>query len=288
MKPQDALALLQDKIAAHGLSPLGWTGSLDSSASRFGLCRPSRKEISLSRTLVSLNSEKEVLDTILHEIAHALAVTETGENCGHDERWKAICRRIGARPERCYDASEVTTPDAPWVLVHRDTGEVLSHCQRRPQGDLSQLYLKGRKRETLGQLQVRANPALATQPLQYFDKQHALSIQQRILDTLLPLAKELGVTIQSQAIHFQKSEAKMDLQVSIIPEDGLSAEQREFNQLATLFGLSEADYERPLQSQDRTYFLIGFKLRNRKYPIIVRTSKGTRYKLPLEALQGLA
>lgn len=54
------------------------------------------KTIKLSRHLVSLNTDDEVRDTILHEIAHAIA----GLNNGHNHVWKAACRRIGARPQR--------------------------------------------------------------------------------------------------------------------------------------------------------------------------------------------
>ena len=39
-------------------------------------------------------SEAEIRDTILHEIAHALA----GPEARHGARWKAIARRIDATP----------------------------------------------------------------------------------------------------------------------------------------------------------------------------------------------
>lgn len=287
MNPNEALKLLHLKLEQHGLSQHGWTGRLDNAEGRFGLCRPARKEITISRVLASLNSEDEVLDTILHEIAHALAALETGENCGHDERWKTICRRIGARPERCYDSTEVASPDAPFVLAHRETGEVFSQSQKRPGDDLSQVFIRGRKKETLGKLEVRANPSFASRPLQYFDQANTLNVQQRILDTLKPLAEELGVTIQPKSLGFGSAEARLELLLTVEPQDGLTADEREFNELAIMFGLDSSDYERPLHFQGRTYLLVGFKPRNRKYPIIVKTVQGARYKLPIAALDGL-
>jgi predicted SprT family Zn-dependent metalloprotease len=55
---------------------------------------------------VLLNNVDEVRDTILHEIAHALAPGD-----GHGPKWRMTCLRIGARPKRCYDdASVVSLP----------------------------------------------------------------------------------------------------------------------------------------------------------------------------------
>lgn len=287
MNPNKALALLNEKMTEHGLSARGWTGGLDHAERRFGVCRPGKKEISISRPLSALNSDEEVLDTILHEIAHALAAIETGENCGHDERWKAICRRIGARPERCYDSDEVNSPEAPWVLAHRVTGEIFSCYHKRPKHDVSGLFIRGRKEETVGQLEVRANPAFAGQPLEYFDRATILNLQQRILETLAPLGEELGIEFEGGDSQFNASQAQLGLRVTLTPRDGLTAEQREFNQLAPAFGLTAEDYHRTLTRGGTRYRLIGFKPRNRKYPIIAENSAGTRYKLPLDALQGL-
>jgi len=52
--------------------------------------------IELSKRWVEVLDEAEVRDTILHEIAHAIA----GHQAGHGTAWKAACRRLGARPER--------------------------------------------------------------------------------------------------------------------------------------------------------------------------------------------
>ena len=57
-----------------------WQFKFDNSKRRFGQCVYGRKYglpyhmIKLSKPLVALNSEEQVRDTILHEIAHALDV----------------------------------------------------------------------------------------------------------------------------------------------------------------------------------------------------------------------
>lgn len=43
-------------------------------------------------------------DTVLHEIAHAIA----GHKAGHGPAWKAIARKVGARPVRCSAALPVS------------------------------------------------------------------------------------------------------------------------------------------------------------------------------------
>lgn len=155
MTEQQTLQLLDHKLREHHLLSKGWTGKLDHAKRRFGLCSPSNKTISISRHLAALNTDAEVLDTILHEIAHALAFEKYHTNCGHDSRWQAIAQQIGARPQRCYDSQQVTQTPGNWQIVHKTTGEVFYTYYRRPRRDLSKLYIKGRKAETLGQLELR-------------------------------------------------------------------------------------------------------------------------------------
>jgi hypothetical protein len=51
-----------------------------------------------------------VRETILHEIAHALA----GPRAGHGPRWRAIAHRIGSTGERCVSA-QAPRVAGPWV-----------------------------------------------------------------------------------------------------------------------------------------------------------------------------
>ena len=99
-------------MADHNL--VGWSFTFDHARRRFGSCRFREKRITLSRHLTFLNTEEQVRDTILHEIAHALCPRD-----GHGAAWKEMCRRIGAKPERCYQSEDVVTPPrrpAPWKI----------------------------------------------------------------------------------------------------------------------------------------------------------------------------
>src|SRR6202021_1020386 len=88
----------------HGLSE--WEFGINNNVRRAGVCYYPRKSapgrIELSAHFMERNSEEEIRDTILHEIAHALV----GPGHGHDAVWQAKSLETGANPERGY-AKEV-------------------------------------------------------------------------------------------------------------------------------------------------------------------------------------
>ncbi len=136
MDLHDAHDLALELLAEHGL--VGWRVDFDRAKSRAGICRYTDRVIGLSAPLTRLHSEAEVRDTILHEVAHALA----GPRAGHGPRWQAAARRIGSSGERCVPTSAPRVPGA-WVGVcpqghtadrHRRPDRVLlcRPCAARP------------------------------------------------------------------------------------------------------------------------------------------------------------
>jgi predicted SprT family Zn-dependent metalloprotease len=102
MTSNDVPHIAHHLLGKYNLAQQGWVFRWDNAKRRAGACWYYRKVISLSRAYVNLNIKErpdDVIDTILHEIAHALA----GCREGHSKVWKAMCARIGARPERCTD-----------------------------------------------------------------------------------------------------------------------------------------------------------------------------------------
>jgi hypothetical protein len=63
------------------------------------------KSIRLSRPLTEVNSEVQVRDTILHEIAHAIAGPH-----GHNWKWKQVARQLGANPAATCGEGVVQVP----------------------------------------------------------------------------------------------------------------------------------------------------------------------------------
>jgi len=133
-----AQQLALDLMSEHGLADEGWRFAWSNAKLQIGCAQIRRKRnprtghvekiktIKLSRNLVSLNEEDEVRDTILHEIAHAIA----GLEHGHDEVWKTVCRHIGARPMRLAGA-EVKASAARFVIVCCECQSILGRRHRR-------------------------------------------------------------------------------------------------------------------------------------------------------------
>lgn len=106
----EAVLLTKQKLIEHGLST--WKVGLNSRRNTFGLCSYATKTIILSIPLVEMNSKALVLDTILHEIAHALTPHEK-----HNSVWKAKALELGAKPERCFSVASVSMPQAKYTLA---------------------------------------------------------------------------------------------------------------------------------------------------------------------------
>ncbi|MGB7817670.1 MAG: SprT-like domain-containing protein [Ornithinibacter sp.] len=108
MEMTKALAMGRRLLREHDLG--GWTVVADRAKTRAGVCRFSKRQIGLSAPLTTLHSEEEVLDTILHEIAHALV----GPQHGHDAVWRAKARELGSSGQRCVPADAPRVP-GDWV-----------------------------------------------------------------------------------------------------------------------------------------------------------------------------
>jgi predicted SprT family Zn-dependent metalloprotease len=87
-----------------------WHFEFDDCKTRFGSCTRGWQRITLSRPLTLRNDRSQVEDVIRHEIAHALV-----PDCvHHGDEWKRMCAVTGARPERCYDGTEVKRVEGDW------------------------------------------------------------------------------------------------------------------------------------------------------------------------------
>ncbi|SEA68973.1 Predicted Zn-dependent metalloprotease, SprT family [Bowdeniella nasicola] len=94
-----ALTLMRE----HDLQ--GWTFGYDRATRRAGLCNYTHHKITVSRHLMRLYSEAEAKDTVIHEVAHAIA----GPLAGHGPIWKHVARSLGG------SASVSVGRDAPRV-----------------------------------------------------------------------------------------------------------------------------------------------------------------------------
>ena len=102
-----AARMARELMAQHGVGD--WTFTWNRRKRSLGLCRYRQRRIELSVHFVIANDAEQVRETILHEIAHALA----GEDAGHGPLWKAMCLRVGCKPLRC-DQGEAIMPRGRW------------------------------------------------------------------------------------------------------------------------------------------------------------------------------
>ncbi len=119
-----AHVMATDLLAHHGLDD--WTIAFDNAKRRAGQCRFRTRVISISAGLTRLHDPAEVRDTVLHEIAHALA----GPSAGHGPLWQQQARAIGCSARRCVSPEAPRLPGA-WLGVCSAGHTVERH--RRPE-----------------------------------------------------------------------------------------------------------------------------------------------------------
>ena len=101
-----------------------WRFAYDDSTSRFGACRFGSRMIILSMHLTEANQIDQVLDTILHEIAHAKAGPKKPY---HGTMWGYWCGVLGCKPQRCYSTKE--------VVAARKPEKITAHSLEFPEDD---------------------------------------------------------------------------------------------------------------------------------------------------------
>lgn len=112
-----------------------WGFQWDHRKSSYGQCNHRMRVITLSLPLTEACTFEECMDTILHEVAHAIA----GPGANHGPVWRSIAIRLGAAP-RAARAPEASTAEAlaktaRWVGTcpngHTATRDRLTQKSRR-------------------------------------------------------------------------------------------------------------------------------------------------------------
>jgi len=87
-----------------------------------------RREIHIAEWHRTQSPEAEVRDTLLHEVAHALAPVWAG----HGREWKRACVRIGARPQRCgaQGVANKHKPTPKWRVECQRCGRTFDRRKR--------------------------------------------------------------------------------------------------------------------------------------------------------------
>ncbi|QJD50290.1 SprT-like protease [Mycobacterium phage Iwokeuplikedis] len=110
MPQTQAREIAEDLLYEHGLAAFGWKFAFDNAKRRAGACNYRTRTISLSRHLLSIRPFEDSMNTITHELAHALV----GGGHGHDAVWARKHRELGGDGKRCYELEGVDLT-APWI-----------------------------------------------------------------------------------------------------------------------------------------------------------------------------
>jgi len=97
--------LANQLLTQHNLN--GWKFVWDDKpVNRLGQCRYKLKEIALSLKPATILPFEDSLDTLLHEVAHALT-----PGADHGKVWKDKCVELGCKPSACADVNlDVISP----------------------------------------------------------------------------------------------------------------------------------------------------------------------------------
>lgn len=145
---------VRDELNRWGL--VNWSFRWDRARRRLGSCRYKDQLITLSRYFVKLNSDNsgQIIDTVFHEIAHALAWVHSREQ-GHGRQWREWCLRVGAVPRAKAMPGEIQKGSYRYILRIKTTGEFVAGYYRKPACHryLSRVMIRNRP-ETKGLLEL--------------------------------------------------------------------------------------------------------------------------------------
>jgi hypothetical protein len=95
-KQEMAIRLLRSNLDKNGLTD--WHIRISKTVKKLGSCNYPKKTISLSSYFIEIGTETSILNTILHEIAHALCPGDA-----HGSLWRKKALELGCDGKRCVD-----------------------------------------------------------------------------------------------------------------------------------------------------------------------------------------
>ena len=131
-----------DFMEQFDLHSKGWRFTFCNALSYIGQCNYRNKEIKFSKKFADI-PYKEIKDTVLHEIAHALDKERNGVSSRHGAPWKRIAMEIGARPTSQSHSTDVqeTVRKQYKYIVECPTHGFIGGLTRRTKGVRNNSYV---------------------------------------------------------------------------------------------------------------------------------------------------
>lgn len=153
----------ESELVLWNLQEKGWTVVFGTAHTVAGTCNPKRKEIRLSKSIAEVETDAFNIDTVRHEIAHALA----GCHNNHNQVWKFWARKVGCSTRATYEESEAINKlvfaKTKYVMCFENL--IVQTYMRKPAKktirNIASFWATGRKEETVGKLKIyHFNPAI--------------------------------------------------------------------------------------------------------------------------------
>jgi hypothetical protein len=109
----------ENLLIRHGLQEQGWTFQINHRKKiSLGTCYVNRKTITISSWFLfhELSTEEDIIETLLHETAHAMCPSD-----GHGKNWKRIAVSIGCSGEIKGNFSSANT--SKYIAICSKCGE---------------------------------------------------------------------------------------------------------------------------------------------------------------------
>lgn len=113
------------ELSKHGLQD--WTFALSDAKRSLGVCKYKKKRIEIAKYYAENSPRETVLDTLLHEIAHAIA----GHAARHGPAWKDAAVRVGAIPRACDTTQSPVLKPGDWQATCPSCKKIF-HRYKRP------------------------------------------------------------------------------------------------------------------------------------------------------------
>lgn len=117
---------------------------VDRKANYFGCCDYRIKKVELNIHLMHSSNKEDIIDTMKHEIAHAIDMCEYGNSSGHGRRWKNIARALGCDPRASHSNKARNIHYKYVICLHTPTQlKFVNGYNRKPRNFPIGVYLQG-------------------------------------------------------------------------------------------------------------------------------------------------